>query len=100
MKNTIWKFPLETTDAQRIQVPSRNRILTVQMQGNTPCIWAAVDADSPKEEMEIRIHGTGHELPQDAGSYAYIGTYQLHNGLVFHVFRILSPAEVIAAILG
>lgn len=78
---TIWKFPIEH-DGDQIRIPKTHRFLTVQMQGEVPCVWAVVDTNSEITEVRINIFGTGHRLI--AGRY--IGTYQPAEGLVFHVF--------------
>jgi hypothetical protein len=92
MKKVIWKFTLETTDNQVIEMPIGAEILTVQMQGSTPCLWALVNPDVVKEQRRIEIYGTGHEMRYDMRvNQKYIGTYQLAGGgLVFHVFEILN----------
>lgn len=83
---TIWKYPLETTDAQDIAMPSDAKILCVQVQGDTPCLWALVSPDLSPVNRRILTFGTGHDIPLDSGHY--IGSYQLHGGaLVFHVFE-------------
>ena len=80
----IWKFPLETTDSQKIEMPVDAEILTVQLQNGVPCIWAIVNTDAPTNEYrEILIFGTGHDVENQS---EYIGTYQL-GCLVFHAFE-------------
>lgn len=82
---TIWKFPLQTTDEQIINMPLVNRPLTVQVKNGTPCLWSVVDPSSEIIKVRVRIFGTGHSGDMDA--MEYIGTYQLHDGaLIFHVF--------------
>ena len=89
MNKTIWKFELETTDNQTIEMPVNAEILTVQTQNETPCMWALVDPTEKKEKRFIEVFGTGHDVHYDMGvSRNYLGTYQLHGGsLVFHVFE-------------
>lgn len=91
MNKTIWKFELETTDNQKIQMPVGAEILTVQTQNETPCLWALVDPNEAKEDRFIEIFGTGHPIGYDMDvdvDRKYISTYQLHGGsLVFHVFE-------------
>lgn len=86
---TIWKFELETTDKQIIEMPFNAEILNIQTQDETPCVWALVDPLEAVEDRVIEIFGTGHKLLEDMGvNREYIGTYQLNNGaLVFHVFE-------------
>lgn len=82
---TIWKFILETTDTQRILIPSGSSILTVQSQNGEPRLWAEVNHDSPLENVIIETFRTGH--PMDESKRDYIGTYQMNGGaLVFHVY--------------
>lgn len=83
---TVWKFPLEVVDRQTIEMPADARILSVQTQHGTPCLWAAVDPGRETVLRTILVVGTGHphgELPE-----SFIGTFQLYAGdLVFHVFE-------------
>lgn len=91
MSRTIWKFPLRIEDTQSVGIPEGGRILTVQMQGYCPCLWALVDPYAPVTRRSIRIFGTGHEI-NDAESLTYIGTFQMGDAplgsLVFHVFEV------------
>lgn len=89
MANTVWKFPLQVQDVQEIEVPSRSKALTVQMQGGVPCIWYAVQDEYAKRTKAIRMFGTGHHVP--AGLVLnYIGTVQ-DGELVWHVFEEVDP---------
>lgn len=91
MKKQIWKYELEIVGNQTIEMPVNAEILTVQIQNETPCIWALVDPKQAKEERRIEVYGTGHDVHYDMGvSRKYLGTYQLHGGsLMFHVFEYL-----------
>lgn len=84
---TIYKYPLQIADIQALTLPRNAKILTVQMQGDTPYIWALIDRHAPTDEVvTIRMYGTGHDI---IGSeyFTYIGTFQMHSGqLVFHTF--------------
>ena len=83
---TIFKYPLEVTDEQTLEMPSGARILTVQTQHNVPCLWALVPIAAPMMQRRIITHGTEHPVPPTTGEY--IGTYQLDGGsLIFHVFE-------------
>lgn len=87
MNKVIWKYEIEPTDVQQIELPIGAEILCVQTQFDKPCIWALVD---PKQELEpigVFTYGTGHPIPTEPYKHKYIGTYQLEGGsLVFHVF--------------
>lgn len=83
---TIYKYPLEVTDENQIEMPVGAEILCVQVQHGIPCIWAKVETDNPSTYTTILTYGTGHPVNPNA---AYIGTYQMVNGdLVFHVFSL------------
>lgn len=91
MKKTIWKFELETTDYQTLEIPEDFEILTVQTQNEKPNIWALVNPDSGNKKVRFEIFGTGHAI-NNIYERKYVGTYQLHSGsLVFHVFQIINP---------
>ena len=87
----IWKYPLQTTDEQTIEVPENTQILTVQIQNEKPYLWCLVKTNNPQtpntiKTYKIRTIGTGHPIENNF-SGKYIGTYQLMDGsLVFHVF--------------
>lgn len=85
---TVWKFPLSTDSATTVPMPKGAEILTLQMQGGSPCIWAKVDPNAEIERRAFRIFGTGHGLPPM--KLDYVGTFQVNDGgspLVFHVFE-------------
>jgi len=84
---TIWKYELETTDLQEIEMPHAAKILTVQVQNGVPCIWCLCKPNNLKQFRIIQTIGTGHEKENIKG--IYIGTYQLLEGsVVFHVFDV------------
>jgi hypothetical protein len=86
-KVTIWKFPLEVTDVQEIELPYHSRCLDLQVQDGVPCLWALVCPDEIKLKRKVSIYGTGHDVPKGLLYGHYLGTFQLHDGdLVFHAF--------------
>ena len=90
--NTIWKFPLQVTDYQEIQIPIGAKILCVQTQGGQPCLWALVNPKAATYPITIAMYGTGHEI-HGMDSLQYIGTFQLYAGsLVFHAFQQMAAA--------
>lgn len=87
---TIWKFPIQVTDYQKIDMPARAKILCVQIQGGEPYLWAEVDSEEDYVTRLIHVYGTGHAMPQDTGRY--IGTFQMMQGrLVFHAYETTQP---------
>jgi hypothetical protein len=86
---TIYKYPLKITGTQQIELPINAVLLTVQMQGETLCLWAKVEERNTVDDRTIEIFGTGH--PIDNYARSYIGTVQEECGadgvLVWHVFE-------------
>ena len=84
---TIWKFNFETIDSFSLDMPILSEILTVQIQNNSPCIWAKVYPENIKIKRYFRVFGTGHTM-NELEDLEYIGTYQMMGGnLVFHLFE-------------
>ena len=84
----IWKFPLVITDRQVVSVPVGAQMLDVQMQGDTPCLWAMCREASEPQPRTIAIYGTGNPLPATPGRY--IATFQ-ESAFVWHVFDLGRP---------
>jgi len=85
----IWKWELDVTDMQTVMMPAGAKLLDVQIQGGTCCVWALCDENNPKIPRHIAIYGTGNPMPAQPGEY--IATFQLHAGaLVFHAFEVMS----------
>ena len=75
----IFKYPLEITGLQEIEMPKGSKILSVQMQYDKPCLWALVDDHTTfVEKREIILAGTGH--PIEADNLKFIGTVQEMSG--------------------
>ena len=83
---TIWKFTLEITYEQTVEMPTGAALLCVQIQGGKPQLWALVDPSAPRESRTIITLDTDEPAPDRFG--AYLGTYQTHRGaVVSHVFE-------------
>jgi len=83
---SIWKYNLETTDIQSVEMPLDAELLSVQTQGGEPQLWCLVDMEEPKALRKIRIIGTGNPI-EDGFNSKYIDTYQLKDGnFIFHAF--------------
>lgn len=87
---TIFKFPLRPiVGPQELQLNSGYKLLTVQMQGSTPTLWALVDTENKPVTTTIDILFTGVEIEVPATevlmAWHYIGTVQ-NAGIVAHIF--------------
>ncbi|MDQ0376545.1 DUF7352 domain-containing protein [Amycolatopsis thermophila] len=90
---SIWKFPLDITDRQPVNMPAGSDILDAQFQHGVLCVWAAVERENPVEPRTLVIVGTGNPMPD--GKLQHIATVQHPDlGLVWHVFEDQTPAEV------
>lgn len=83
---TIYKYPLQVTSEQTIDLPIGAKLLTVQTQNSTPCLWAMIRTSDYTKKIKVFTFGAGHPIPFEFQG-DYLGTYQLEDGrLVFHVF--------------
>jgi len=85
MKN-IYKYKLEASVWQLIEAPFV-KMLDIQIQGNTPCLWAIVDDEVPNKKIKVVMVGTGTADVDDqcVADMNYISTTQI-GGYVFHWF--------------
>lgn len=94
----IYKYELEITDSQILQMHGIPRFLSVQEQNGKLVVWAIIDTNNGINGREILIVGTGNEIPNyynlsgrsydSASGYTteHIGTVVMNNGLVWHIF--------------
>lgn len=81
---TIWKYPLEIADMQRVRVPMGSTPLCVGSDpAGNPCLWCEVDDQQPIIPLEVYIVGTGNPLPEDVNRY--IGSIR-QNPFICHVY--------------
>jgi hypothetical protein len=92
---TIYKYSLEITDFQEVDMPEDAEILCVQAQPapyGAPLkeqltMWAMVDTENAIATRRFRIFGTGNPVEHEH-SIKYIGTVQMHNHkLTWHVYE-------------
>lgn len=88
MTKTIWKYSLDITDIQIVDMPEGAKPLTVQIQNGSVVMWCMVDLEAPIVKREIVVAGTGNGISERVISkMSYVGSVQIMNGrLVFHVF--------------
>lgn len=84
MNYTVWKYPLDLTDVQEVEMPSFTRPLVVGDQDGILTLWAWCDRDAPKVKRKIVIVGTGNRAPPP-GNADYVGTVMMGE-YVWHVF--------------
>ena len=87
----IFKYPLEVTDYQTIEVKSPAILLSVAEQNNGIVMYAIIDDLEFEIPVDVRIIETGHPIKDDIENYKFLGSVQLTNGrLMFHVFALHS----------
>lgn len=91
----VWKYKLELTNTQTVNMPLPARILRVDFMDGQLYAWAIVDpGEKPhgyEEPVALEIYGTGHPFTELAlGDFrTYIGSaHERKSGLVVHVFRL------------
>ncbi len=86
---TIYKYPIEATDSQDVEMPKGAKIIKTDTQDGKICLWAVIDPNETKvEQVTIKVAGTGHPIEED--KLDYIGTVQQWGGkLVWHIFEVL-----------
>ena len=83
----IFKYQLEITDYQTIEVKSPAVLLSVAEQNNQIVMYAIVDDLEYGIPVDVMIIGTGRPIKDDVENYKFLGTVKLANGrLMFHVF--------------
>lgn len=82
----IWKYEIPTADEPVISMPQGAKLLSVGEQGRKLFVWAAVDPNADLRNRRLRVAGTGHPLGHPLEDMPFVGTVQVANGLVWHVF--------------
>lgn len=84
----IYKYPL-TGPMTAVRMPEGAEVLSVQMQGEIPCVWAIVNTVFELETRRFMLVGTGHAVPEGCYMETYLGTIQMSGGaLIFHCFDV------------
>jgi hypothetical protein len=88
----IFKYELEVTDEQTIQLPREAKILSTHCKNNKICIWALVNPKNELVNRKFYMSGTGFPIHDNVlGDSKFIGTcLMLNETLVWHIFAELS----------
>jgi len=89
MTTAILKYMIECEDQFVVQMPKGADVLCVQLQHGWPHIWARVVTDQghPAARRRFRLVRTGEPLEYSTpGDDDYVGTFQMSNSVVFHLF--------------
>ncbi len=85
----VFKYPVNIAPIVSVDMPKGATLLSFQLQGAQPCLWALVDPFEEKETREFRVVGTGHDI-EDSDSLRFVGTIQMMDGiLIWHLFAVV-----------
>lgn len=86
---TIYKYALPAVGAFTVEMPVGSKVLSVQIQHNTPQMWVLVESDAFKEKRRFCIYGTGHQISEeDLPMLRFIATFQTgQSDFVWHLFE-------------
>lgn len=82
---TIYKYALEITDSQELNLPGGSKLIKVAEQNDQLCAWVLQHTQNEKEDYTIWIAGTGHDL-ESIEHIHYFDTVLMSGGFVWHVF--------------
>jgi len=81
----IHKYVIKIQETFSLDMPAQAQILSVQMQGGLPKIWAIVDDENVNTRRNFYVVGTG--IPLASNPMKFIGTFQ--DGVyVWHLFEL------------
>lgn len=80
----IFKYPVSQGRFSH-SLPRGSKILDVQVQGSRPVMWVLIDQSRTEETRHFVTVPTGMEF--DTRDLDYVGTFQLSERLVFHLFQ-------------
>lgn len=103
MRRVVWKFPLRDPHQAQVEpfsvlLPEGASILSLQIQGGMPTLWAEVIAANARKPRAFAWLPTGLEF--ESCETTYIGSLQWAGGaLVYHLYALgegvsLWPGEV------
>jgi len=83
---TIWKFPLELHEEQKIEMPKGANIIHCAEQHDRICLWAEVDPKASKVYQTFYVLGTGWDhRPKSA--ITHVGSVVMSKSpFVWHVY--------------
>lgn len=85
MNDRVFKYALEITQRQMIQMPRGARVLSVAIVNEQPVLFALVDDRKPAEPRIVRTARTGEVF--NATGCTFVGTLCFEAvGHIFHVF--------------
>ncbi len=85
MTPVIWKFTLRPWSIF-VDLPKGAEVLSVGAQGPDVVVWAMINPDALRVKRKLAALPTGQPVPPALRETRFVGTAQMDDGLVFHVF--------------
>jgi hypothetical protein len=85
-QRVVFKYALKRP-TERFLMPGGARIIDVQTQNGTPCLWAICTNEHDPEQREFVAFGTGHAITDPDLEYVGSAHDVEGQGLVFHIFE-------------
>jgi hypothetical protein len=84
---TVHKYPLDLDQKiNKIGMQRNAKLLTVQVQCGSACVWALVDREEPIVIRHLRVACTGCDMTSSE-AHSYVASIQTPDGsMIFHVF--------------
>ncbi len=91
----IHKFPFEVTGQNiTMQLPEGFKVLSIQKQKKSYCMWIVLDPDGQKKEQTFVVIGTGIRIKyEDYSKLKYVSTIQ-EGEYVWHIYQKARPVPV------
>ena len=86
MIKKILRYDLVLEDETTLQLPRGAAVLTAQVQGGRPVLWALVDPNEPKVLRKFQLHRTGAPAPGFLDGERHLATLQLGDD-AYHLFE-------------
>jgi len=85
-QKTIYKYQIILEDNYTsVWLPDGYKVIHVGEQYGNLFVWVVIDDSRPAMLYDFLVHGTGHPFTGEEG--VHVGTAQMSNGLVWHVFE-------------
>ena len=81
----IWKYELQIVARQAIDMPPGARVLHVDNQRGSLCLWAFVTPGPETERRIFHVIGTGHPI-EDTEGIKHVGSVVI-DPFVWHAFE-------------
>jgi len=85
----VYKYPIPEQNYFSLDLPRGAKILTVQVGGGKPQLWALVNEHTCTTKRNFRLAETGELIQENTEELNYIDTFQQNGGnYVCHLFEI------------